>query len=74
MWLAMGGAQATYDGRELIVVPDQDELVRATQGPDNGRQRDLTGLIDDAIVEAAAVEQRTSSQFEFGFKRAGSTH
>lgn len=46
----------THEGRELVVVADEDELVGEAERPEARRERDLRRLVDDAEVEAALDE------------------
>ena len=56
--LARGGV--ADEGRELVVVADEDELVREPQRTEAGWKGDLRGLVDDAVVELALAEERTT--------------
>ena len=43
--------------RELVVIANEDKLVRESQWAETGGERNLRSLVDDAIVELASGEQ-----------------
>ncbi len=49
-------------GRELEVVPDKHEGVREAQRAKACRQRNLRRLVNNAVVEFAAEEQRAEKK------------
>ena len=57
---ALARGRVADERRELVVIADEDELAGEAQRAEAGRQGDLRGLVDDAVVECALAEERAA--------------
>ena len=62
--LEEGGVEAAFcglfvlhEGRELVVVADEDEFLGHADGAEADGEGDLGSFVDDAIVEDTSVEE-----------------
>lgn len=53
---AVLGFAVLHEGRELVVVADEDEGAGHADGAEADGERDLAGFVDDAVVEDALRE------------------